>query len=189
MSSPASESAMSCAASRLKAPIRCRRRLGGIGQRPQNIEDSAHPEGCAHRCDGFHRRVVVRREQKREVGHSPGSRRPLLVQRQRQAQRFEHVGAARAAGNRAVAMLDHRHAASGRQQRRARRDVEAAGSCRRRCRRCRSRAYRRACAGGAQAGAWRGQSRALRPRRRPCCAARRAARRPAQATHLHPSGA
>ena len=105
------------------------RRRGRIGQRPQDVEHRAHAERRAHRRDGLHRRVVVRREQEREAAWRRGSAPArCFVERQRQAERLEHVGAAGAARDRAVAVLDDGSAAGGREQRRAGGEVEAAGA-------------------------------------------------------------
>ena len=102
------------------------RRLGRIGQRTEQVEHGAHAERAAHRRDFLHRRVVVRREQEREARRGEAVARALLVERQRQAERLEQVGAAGAARDRAVAVLDDAHAHRGDQQRGAGREVEAA---------------------------------------------------------------
>ena len=179
---PASVSAMSCATSQTEGADQMKRRRRRIGQRPQDVEDRAHAERRAHGRDRLHRRVIMRREQEGEVGRGQTVAAPLLIQRHLQAERFEHIGAAGAAGDGAIAVFEHRHAAGGRQQRGARRDVEAAGSVAAGPHDIDCRAARRECAACAPAGACRGQSRALRPRRRLCCAEPPAARPPSPAS-------
>ena len=75
MSSPASVCAMSCATSRLNAPITCSGGCAGFASGPEDIEDGAHAERRAHRRDRLHRRVIVRREQEREVRGGDSTRR------------------------------------------------------------------------------------------------------------------
>jgi hypothetical protein len=67
----------------------------------------------------------VRREQEGEARALEAGARRVLVERQRQAERLQHVGAAAARGDRAVAVLGDAHAAGRREERRARRQVEA----------------------------------------------------------------
>ena len=101
-------------------------RRGGVGQRTQYIEQRTHTERLTHRSDGLHRGVVMRREQERESGRREARPGTGLIERQRQTQLFEHIGAARAAGDRAIPVLDDGQPASGDQQRGARGDVHTA---------------------------------------------------------------
>ena len=102
------------------------RRLRRIRERPEHIEHRAHAERRAHRRDGLHRRVIVRREQEREVRGREAGAGGLLVQRNLQPEHFEHVGRAGAARHRAVAVLHDRQPARRGEHRRARRNVHAA---------------------------------------------------------------
>ena len=139
------------------------RRLRRIDERPEDVEHRAHAERGAHRRDRLHRRVIVGREQEGEV-RSPRGRRAArrAVERDRQAERLEHVGAAAAAGDRAVAVLHHRHPAGGGQQRGAGRDVEAAGGIPAGADDVDARARPAGSPAGAPGGAWRARSRAPR---------------------------
>ena len=102
-------------------------RRGRIRQRTQQVEHRAHGERRAYRRERLHRRMIIRREQEREAVGLEAARRGLLVERKLQAQLFDQVGAAAAAGDRAVAVLDDRHAAGGGQQRRTGREIQAPG--------------------------------------------------------------
>ncbi len=88
-----------------------------------------------------------------------------------QTQRFQHIGAARAAGDRAVAVLDDRHPAGRREQRRAGGDVETAGAVAAGADDIDGRAARQESRAGAPGAAWPARSRAVRRRRRPWRAA------------------
>ncbi len=103
-------------------------RLGRIGQRSQDVEHRAHAHRGAHRGDGLHRGVVVRREQEGEAGGGQALRGAFFIQRQCKAQRLEHIRAAGLARHRTVAVLDHRQARGRGQQRRTGGKVEAAGA-------------------------------------------------------------
>ena len=103
-------------------------RRGRVGQRPEQVEHGPYRERATHRRDLLHRRVIVRREEEGETGRLETVARRALVQRQRQAERFQQVGAPRAARHRAVAVLDDGHAQRRDEQRRARREIEASGA-------------------------------------------------------------
>ena len=103
-------------------------RRGRVGERAQDIEHRAHAERLPHRADRLHRRVVVRREQEGEPGGRKTRAGLGLIERQRQAELLEHIGAARTAGDGTVAVLDDRHPTGRDQQRGAGGDVDAARS-------------------------------------------------------------
>jgi hypothetical protein len=99
-----------------------------VGQRPEHVENGAHAHRAPDRHDGLHRRVIGRREQEREIGCLEAGDCLRLVQRQRHAEAFEQVGAARLRRHRAVAVFDDAHAAGRGQQAGAGRQVETAGT-------------------------------------------------------------
>ena len=151
------------------------RRRRGIRERPQDVEHRAHAERLAHGRDVLHRGVIVRREQEREAAARETRAGRGLVERDRQAERREHVGAAALARDGAVAVLDDGQPARGREQRRCPSTGSSCASRRRPCRRCRRRGPARSPA-GARARASRARSRGSRRPSRPSRAARRAAR-------------
>jgi len=61
------------------------RRLGRVGERPEQVEHRAHAERATHRRHFLHRRVVVRREQEGEARGGEALAGGTLVERQRQA--------------------------------------------------------------------------------------------------------
>ena len=103
------------------------RGLRGIDQGAEDVEHGAHAERGANRGDRPGGRMVVRRKQESEAGGLETGQRGRRIGRNRQPQGFEHVRAAAAARDRAVAVLDDRHAAGGGQERGAGGDVEASG--------------------------------------------------------------
>ena len=110
--------------------------------------------------------------------HAPAAR---LVERQREPERARARRRCRTARHRAVAVLDHAHAAGRDEQRRAGRQVEAARGIAAGADDVDARGRRPAARAGARARAWRARSRALRRPSRPWRAAPRAARRPSPA--------
>ncbi len=122
-------------------------RRRGIRQRTEHVEHRAHTERAAHGHDCFHRRVICGRKQESEIQCLEAIDRGLLVERQRHAESLQYVGAARLAGNGAIAVFDNsrpggrgEQAGAGRQVKAAR--IVAAGTdriyCRRTGRNCRS---------------------------------------------------
>ncbi len=103
------------------------RRCAGVGERSENVEDRPDPERRAHRTDGLHGGVIVRRKQKGEVAGGQAGGGLLLIQRDLQAECLQHIGAASAAGDGTVAVLDDGQAACGRQQCGSCGNVETAG--------------------------------------------------------------
>jgi hypothetical protein len=102
------------------------RRRRGVRERPQDVEYGAHAQRLADRADGLRRGVVVRREQEREAAVREARSGSRFVERNRQTERGEHVGTARLARYGPIAVLDDGQAARGREQRRARRQIQAA---------------------------------------------------------------
>ena len=100
------------------------RRAGGIGQRAEDIEDGADADPASDRRDVAHRRVVALREEEAEADLADAGRGLRGAERDRAAQRFEHIGAAAAGGHRAVAVLGDGHAAAGQHERRGGAGVE-----------------------------------------------------------------
>ena len=103
-------------------------RRAGIGQGSQHVEHRAHAERGADRRHRFHRRMKIGREQEGEARRRKALRGPGLIQRQFETEQFDQVGAAAAARHGPVAVLDHGQAACRREERRARRQIEAPGS-------------------------------------------------------------
>ena len=101
-------------------------RRRGIRERPQDVEHRAHAHGLADRRHGLHGRVVVRREQERELRGREARAGGGFVERQFEPELLEHVGAAGLARHRAIAVFDHVDAAGRGQQRRAGGEIEAA---------------------------------------------------------------
>ncbi len=114
-------------------------RPGRVGQRPQQVEDRAGAELDAGRADVAGGAVVARRHQEADAGLPQAAPHDRHVGVDIDAERGQHVGRARFRREIAVAVLGHRHAAAGDDERGRGRDVEGAGARRRRCRRCRSR--------------------------------------------------
>ena len=102
------------------------RRAGGIAERADQVEDRAKRSwrrtGASRARPGWNlganRKAIESSARQRRETSGSGS--------MRHAQRGQHVRAARAARGRAVAVLDDRHAAGRRDDRRRRRDVDRA---------------------------------------------------------------
>ena len=105
--------------------MKARRR--GIGERPEQIEHRAHPERGADRRERLHRRMKIGSEEKREPGRLEALRRALLIERQREAEPLDQIGAAAAARDGTIAVLHHRQAACRREERGTGRQIQAAG--------------------------------------------------------------
>ncbi len=101
-------------------------RRGRIHERTQDVEYRAHAERLAHGRDVLHRGVVMRREQEGEAEALQARAGLRFVERDRQAECREHVGAAAAARDGAVAVLHYGQTARGREQRAAGAQVQAA---------------------------------------------------------------
>ena len=101
------------------------RRLGGIGQRSQDVEYRPNAESLPDGHQGLHRRVIVRREQEREARFAQALTCPNFVQRKAQPEGLEDVRASAAAGHGPVAVLHHRQACRRREQSRTGGQVEA----------------------------------------------------------------
>ena len=69
----------------------------GLVSGPSKIEHRAHAERGADRRQRLHRRMKIGREQEREPGCREALRRPLLIERQREAELLDQIGAAAAA--------------------------------------------------------------------------------------------
>ena len=103
-------------------------RTGRIGQRPQDVEEGAHAELPAHRRDVLHRGVVIRCEHEADAGPGDAVGDLSGIERQADAERLDHVGAARLAADAAPAMLADPGAGGGDHEHRAGRDVEGVGA-------------------------------------------------------------
>ena len=75
-----------------------------------------------------HGAVVARRHQEADAGLADGAFNQREIGIEIDAERRQHVGGAALRRQRPIAMLGHRHAAAGDDQRRAGRDVERAGA-------------------------------------------------------------
>jgi hypothetical protein len=95
-----------------------------VGQRPEDVEDGLDAQFLAHRCHVLHGRMVVRREHEADAALFDGARNLLRVEVDVDAQRLQHVGAARLARHAAPAVLADLGARRGRDKHRAGRDVE-----------------------------------------------------------------
>ena len=100
-------------------------RAGGVGERAQDVEQGAHTEFLAHRRRVFHRAVVIGREHETDTDFPDRSRDLLRLQVDVDAERLQHVSAARLARYRASAVLRDRSTRRSRDERRGGRDVEA----------------------------------------------------------------
>ncbi len=89
------------------------RGAGGVGQRPQAVEQRADAELAADVGDVAQGGMEVRREAEGEVAAFEAAAGEAGVAVDPDAQGGEHVGAAATAGDGAVAVLDHRHAHGG----------------------------------------------------------------------------
>ena len=78
---------------------------GGIGERPQQIEDRAKAELLANRRGVFHRPVQQRGEAETDADFVDAAANLLGRQLQVDAERFEDVGRAAFAGDAAIAVL------------------------------------------------------------------------------------
>ncbi len=105
-----------------------KRRLGGIGQRAEHVEHRAHAERGADRSDGLQCRVIVRSEEECKARGIEAAARRHLIERHRHPQGRQQVGATRATGDRAVAVLGDAHAAGRGQQGRTGGEIQAARS-------------------------------------------------------------
>ena len=103
------------------------RRARRIRQRPEQVEDRAHPQLGPHRLRVLHGHVNRRRKQKgdADIPQRLGNLLRLLLDLH--AQRFHQVGAAAAAGDRPVAVLGHGDSASGDHKGGDGGDIEGAG--------------------------------------------------------------
>ena len=99
---------------------------GRVGDRPENVEHRAHADLPA-RADGvFHGAVQLRGKQEGDADFIQATAHLLRLQVDGHAQRRQHIGAAAATGDRAVAMLGHRHPGPGDHKRRYRGNIETA---------------------------------------------------------------
>ena len=85
------------------------------------------PSAAADRRQRLHRGVKIRSEEKRESRCLETLRRPLLIERQREAEPLDQIGAAAAARDGTIAVLHHRQAAGRGEERGTRRQIQAAG--------------------------------------------------------------
>ena len=112
----------------LEVPVRDAEELalgaGRVRQRAEEVEDRAHRELLADRHDVRRRLVVLGGEHEAEADLVDAGRDLVGRQLDRHPERLEHVGRARAAGRRAVAVLGDLAARGGRDQCRGGRDVE-----------------------------------------------------------------
>jgi hypothetical protein len=116
------------AAAGLKAPSSRYGGAAGLVSGPEQVEYRAHAHGTPHRAERLHRRMKVGREQERVAGGLEAGDRRVLVGRQAHADGFQHVGAAAAARDAAIAVLDDGDAAGRGEQRGAGGQVQAAGA-------------------------------------------------------------
>ncbi len=109
-----------------------------VRERAQQVERRPHADLPARRAGVAHGRVERRREQEREaqLRHRASGRGRVVVDPD--AKRVEHVRRARSRGDRAVAVLGHRHPQRGHDQGRRRGDVEGPGAVAAGAARCRS---------------------------------------------------
>ena len=80
-------------------------RVGGIGERADEIEDGAEAERAAKRPQGLHGRVIERREEEDEAGLAQAFDGQFGRELDGHAESLEHVGSAAARGDCAVAVL------------------------------------------------------------------------------------
>ena len=100
------------------------RRAGGIGKRPEQVEHRAHAH-LAARADGvLHGGVEFRCEQETDAKLVHAPRHLLRRELEADTCRFEHVGAAGLARNRAVAVLRHPPTGRGDHKCRGGRDIK-----------------------------------------------------------------
>ena len=97
---------------------------GGIGERPQDIENRPHAQLLPHWRRVLHRRVVARREHEADSGLADAGRDLRRREQDVRAQRFEYVRAARFRRHRTVAVLGYAGSGAGRDEHRRGRDVE-----------------------------------------------------------------
>ena len=98
--------------------------IGGIGERPHQVEDGAFADRPADRAETLERRMIILREQEADAqilerGFCRGGRAIEI-----KAQRFERVGGPRLGRGSAIAMLGDRHAGGRDHQADGGRDVE-----------------------------------------------------------------
>ena len=101
---------------------------GRIGKRSEQIENGAGAELDARRADILHRRMMRGREHEADAGLLDAVTNMFGRELNLHAQRTEHVGCARARGERAIAVLGHRHAGACHDERSTGRNVERARS-------------------------------------------------------------
>eukprot|EP00962_Isochrysis_galbana_P027741 scaffold8735_cov129-Isochrysis_galbana.AAC.7 len=80
---------------------------GGVDERPENIEDSAHTERLAHRDNVLHGRMEAGREHEGDAGLADASLDGVWLERQRYADFFQYIRRAAHRRHGAVAMLGH----------------------------------------------------------------------------------
>ena len=103
------------------------RRIGGVGERPQNVKHGAHTQLFAHRRNMLHGRMVVRRKHKpnaaaaNRLGHLFG--RQVNVD----TEMLEKVCATRLRRDRAPPVLGHRRACGGGHKHGRGRNIKAVG--------------------------------------------------------------
>ena len=95
-----------------------------VGERAEHVENRSHPELAAGRTGVPHRRMEGWRKTEAHAGRVDARADRIRPQRDVDAERLEHVGAAAAARRGAVPMLCHRDAGPSSDQRGSRRDVE-----------------------------------------------------------------
>jgi len=101
-----------------------RARVGGIGEWTDEIEDGAEAKRATERTEGFHGRVIERREEEDEACFAKTLDSQLRREFNGHAESFENIGGAAARSDGAVAMLGDVGAGSGSNERCTTRNVE-----------------------------------------------------------------
>jgi hypothetical protein len=99
---------------------------GGVGQRPEDVEDRPGAQFGPHRADMAHRRMVHRRHHEADPGLGQAAFHHLGADHHVQAQFGQRIGRAGFRRQVAVAVLGHRHAGAGDDEGRRGRDVQRA---------------------------------------------------------------
>ena len=118
--------ASGCTHCRENTPTICRLTPAGLDSGPKQIEDRARGQFDAGRADVLHRGVVRWREHEADAGFLDAAADLFGLDVDLDPERCQHVGRARARGQRAVAVLGDRDAGAGDDERGAGRHVDRA---------------------------------------------------------------